>query len=204
MKMRVLWILTTLSLIAPAEAAVISVQPSALSVAVGQTFSLDIQISSVSDLYAFQFDLDFAPSVLAATGVTEGTFLLTAGGTFFVPGTIDNVAGSISFVADTLIGPVSGASGDGVLAEIDFTALLAGVSPINISNEILLDSNLNVIPDSVVDGSVMVQGSQVIPEPTSLFLILAGMAVMFLQREHVSIRNRNRLRLKRHQEFAWR
>jgi Cohesin domain len=180
MKIRFLLILAAIYLVAPSYAAVISVQPSGLSVPVGEIFSLDIEVSGVNDLYAFQLDVDYTPSVLSAVGVTEGTFLLTAGATFFVPGTIDNVGGSISFIADTLIGAVAGVSGDGVLAEIEFTAVGPGSSPISISNEILLDSNLNVITDSVVGGSVTVDGSQVVPEPTSLSVLLAGIVVMLL------------------------
>jgi|SRR5271166_5540059 len=178
MKIRFLLILAATYLVAPTYAAVISVQPSALSVPVGQIFSLDIEVSGVSDLYAFQLDVDYTPSVLSAVGVTEGTFLPTAGATFFVPGTIDNVGGSISFIADTLIGAIAGVSGDGVLAEIEFMAVGPGSSPISISNEILLDSNLNVITDSIVGGSVTVNGSQVVPEPTSLSVLLAGIVVM--------------------------
>ena len=41
---------------------------------------------------AYQFDLSFDPAILAPTGVTAGLFL--SGGTGFIPGTIDNVAGN--------------------------------------------------------------------------------------------------------------
>jgi hypothetical protein len=48
---------------------------------------VDVNISGVTDLYDFQFDLSFNPAVIQATSVLEGKFLLSGGGTtFFLPG----------------------------------------------------------------------------------------------------------------------
>src|SRR5438552_3229417 len=64
------------------------------------TFSLPL------DVYAFQFDLAYNPSVIQLADVVEGPFLPMGGTTFFLPGTIDNTAGTVTSVADTLVGPV--------------------------------------------------------------------------------------------------
>jgi len=103
----------------------LSVQPANSIVNEGQSFDVDIVISDVVDLYAYQFDLSFSfnATVLEATAVTEGAFLPGGGSTFFMPGTIDNTAGTISFTAGTLTGPTLGVSGSGVLATISFNAL---------------------------------------------------------------------------------
>src|SRR5438874_12162466 len=85
---------------------ILSLQPSAISVTSGSKFSLDLNIADVTALFAIQFDLGFAPGVLSATSITEGLFLPAGGTTFFIPGTIDNVAGAITATADTLIGAV--------------------------------------------------------------------------------------------------
>src|SRR5579872_3309794 len=102
---------------------ILSIQPPSTSVGAGSNFAVDVNISNVSDLFAFQFDIGFNPGILSATSITEGLFLPGGGTTFFIPGTIDNIGGTISSNADTLIGAISGVSGSGTLAIIDFTAL---------------------------------------------------------------------------------
>ncbi|HEV3199328.1 MAG TPA: cohesin domain-containing protein, partial [Bryobacteraceae bacterium] len=60
------------------------------SAAVGDIFTVNVNIAGITDLYGFQFDLSFDPAILAAASSTEGPFLPTGGATFFIPGTIDN------------------------------------------------------------------------------------------------------------------
>jgi general secretion pathway protein D len=82
------------------------------SVAVGDIFTVNADIASITDLYAFQFDLSFDPAVLAATSSTEGPFLPSGGATFFIPGAIDNLNGMVTATVDTLIA-ASGHLGSG-------------------------------------------------------------------------------------------
>src|SRR5438270_2245507 len=98
--------LSTVALAGP-----VSIQPVSQTVAIGQVFSVNISIASITDLYAFQFDLGFNPQVIHALSVTEGSFLSTAGPTFFLPGAVDNLFGTITFNADSLLGAISGDSG---------------------------------------------------------------------------------------------
>ena|SRR5579872_428830 len=159
---------------------ILSIQPPSTSVIAGSTFAVDVNISNVSDLFAFQFDINFTPGILSAISITEGSFLPSGGTTFFLPGTIDNTGGSIAFNADTLIGPIPGVSGSGTLAILDFTALASGTSPISILNVGLLDSTLSPIPFGTVDGSANISGATggTVPEPATILLLLAqGIAV---------------------------
>jgi hypothetical protein len=160
---------------------VISIQPSTGSVALGGNLSLEVNIAGVTDLYAFQFDVDFDPTTLSATGISEGPFLLTGGPTFFIPGTIDNVGGVMAFNADTLIGAVPGVTGSGDLATLDFTAIANGASSVSLSNVILLDSNFNSIPFTTE--SAQIEPTQ---EPGTLFLLMTGLIVMAI----VGVRNK--------------
>jgi hypothetical protein len=77
--------------------------------------------------------------------ITEGSFLPGGGTTFFIPGIIDNVGGGVCAAADSLIGAISGVTGDGTLAEFQLTTLAAGTSALSLANSILLDSSLNDI-----------------------------------------------------------
>ena len=154
----------------PAAAAVVSINGPA-SVAPGASLQLDVTASGFSDLYAFQFDVTFDPTLFQAVGAAEGDFLSAAGTTFFDGGTIDNGGGMVTFVFGTLIGPGAGASGSGLLAHIDFDTVggFLSTGSFQISNLVALDSSLNPIDADV-------QGLRVsIPEPSALALALMAL-----------------------------
>ncbi|HMJ61583.1 MAG TPA: cohesin domain-containing protein [Bryobacteraceae bacterium] len=148
---------------------VVSVQP-------GPGLTAAIEISGVTDLYAFQFDLSFLPQVLAATTITEGGFLPAAGSTFFVHGAINNTIGTISSTADTVLGSIGGVSGSGVLANVGFSPAGQGVSPLALLNVQLLDSRLSPIVFTATDGRI----SQITPEPGSFALFFFGLFALTL------------------------
>src|ERR1017187_9500590 len=79
-------------------------------VSVDLIFTVPVNIADVSDLYAFQFDLAFDPTSLQLLSISEGSFLPSAGSTFFIPGDIDNIGGDAISNADTLVGDIAGAS----------------------------------------------------------------------------------------------
>jgi hypothetical protein len=154
--------------------------------AVGDTFAVDVDVTGITDLYAFQFDLSFDPTLLSAVSVVEGGFLPSGGATFFIPGSIDSVGGTVAATADTLIGAIPGVTGDGTLAEFEFTALAPGTSALSFANEILLDSSLNDITANTTfqNGSVTIGSVSSVPEPNTLVLlctvfILGGMLRFF-------------------------
>jgi general secretion pathway protein D len=147
----------------------ISLLPSSPTLPVGGSVSVDVNVAGLSDIYAFQFDVIFNPAVLSAVSVAEGG-LFSSVGVFFSPGTIDNTAGAITFIGDSLSGPGPGISTDGMLAQILFNAIGPGSSSVDLSNVLLLDSNLSDITATAISGSVDVTG---VPEPSYLPLLLA-------------------------------
>jgi hypothetical protein len=149
---------------------------------VGDTVAVNVNITDVSDLYAFGFDLVFDPSVLAAQSATEGAFLPGGGATFFLPGFIDNVGGSVTFNADSLIGAIPGVSGSGTLVTFDFLAIGSGISILDLENTTFLDSSLSDLPVTLEGGTVTVSGVPApTPEPsTALLLVVSLLAVLFL------------------------
>ena len=160
---------------ATALASTISV-PLHPSIAVGDSFAVEVWGTDLIDLYAFQFDLAFDPSLLAVLNVSQGTLFGGSGG--FFSGIVDNAGGSLSFVLDTLTGPVPGISGDGTLASVTFMALATGVSQLTLTNVILLESNLEDIDFSSHDGSVTVNAVTGVPEPGTSFGVLSGVAMV--------------------------
>ena len=135
-------------------------------VGVDQIFTLPVSIADVSDLYAFQFDLAFDPAILQLLSISEGSFLPSGGSTIFFAGTIDNIAGTATDTADTLVGNIPGVSGSGDLVDFTFEAISPGISSVSLSNGLLFDSSFNSIPFTTVDGSVTVTATT--PEPSGL------------------------------------
>jgi Cohesin domain/PEP-CTERM motif len=178
----------------PAAAAPItlSVLPSLHTAAVGDTFQLDIAIANVADLFAYQFDLNFNPSILSALGVLDGGFLTSGGGTSVFGGafalTLDNTTGVIT-ILDSLLGPAppaTGAIGGGTLASITFTALASGSSAIEFANAIFEDSLGNSLDAQLTGGHVDVAGGSgepsPVPEPGTLTLMASGLAIAAIRR----------------------
>lgn len=150
---------------------VVSLSPaSPFSVMAGNTLAVTVSIGSATDLSAYQFDISFDPTVLQATGVTEGPFLTSGGSSFFDPGVIDNGAGSINDILNTLIGITPGVSGSGNLFSISFDVLASASTSIALTEATLLDSTGNLI-------------IQTIPEPTVPMLWgAAGLAMLVSRR----------------------
>lgn len=151
------------------------IQPASQVVQLGDIVTVGVNISDVTDLYAWQFDIGFDPTILSALSVTEGPFLATGGTTVFLAGTIDNVGGTITFNGDSLVGPIPGVTGSGELAEIQFQTLALGVSPVSLSNVFLLNSQPGLIDTTTADGSI-----EVAPEPSSVLLMTGGLTLLLL------------------------
>ena len=104
-----------------------------------------------------QFNLSFDHTILQANSVTEGDLLDQGGAsTFFVGGTIDNVAGTITDVAGAIITPGQTVSSAGTFATISFTALAAGTSALTLSGVVVGDITGTAVSITVTGGSVTV------------------------------------------------
>jgi hypothetical protein len=164
-----------------AVADTVSLQPVSTISIVGSPLTLDVNVAGLTDLYAFQFDVIFDPAVLSAISITEGS-LFSSVGVFFSPGIIDNTAGTITFIGDSLSGPGPGISLDGTLAQILFNAIGPGSSSIDLANIVLLDSGLNDIAATASGAAVTVNST---PEPATAAMlagVLAAIAIIGLRK----------------------
>jgi cohesin domain-containing protein/PEP-CTERM motif-containing protein len=141
----------------------------------GSVVQVEVTASGATNLYAYQFSLNFDPGVLHATTVSEGPFLATGGATFFDAGTTDNAGGQVSFVFDTLLSAVPGVSGSGVLAVIDFSVQRwRTLTTLSLTDVLALDAGLNVLPTQT-------QALQLqVPEPGMLALLAIGLLTLTL------------------------
>jgi hypothetical protein len=122
----------------PLQTAVLYVNPEISVAQVGQELTVDIDVSNVTDLYGWELRLSYNNTILNLTDVAEGTFLRSAGATYFAYKTSDTAD---SIKADcTLIGDVPGPEGNGTLATVKFHVQNSGVCPLNLTDAILLSS----------------------------------------------------------------
>ena len=173
-------------------ATTITLNPPTQTVGLGDTFSVDVDIIDVIDLYAYQFTIDFNPTLFEATSTAEGPFLPggTGGNTFPIPGIIDNVGGSITFLADVVVSAGPGATGGGTLAVLGFHAIAPGTGAISLrfdplNNDFLLDSSFAEIAAQVSGAaSVTVNApTTTVPEPGTLVLMLSGCSAVLRARK---------------------
>src|SRR5215468_3003612 len=148
-----------------------------VTVNVGDTFIIPISIADVTDLTSWQFDLAFNPTIVNVNSVTEGPFMSSFGLTLFGPGAIDNIAGLISLVTDSYVDLPPDPSGNGVLANIEFSALAPGVSPLTFSNVFLNELDHGF---SATNGQIAGAGTSVVPEPASLISLASGLSLLSL------------------------
>lgn len=124
------------------------------------TFSTNITVSNVTDLYAWQVSLYYKSSVLNGTRVDEGPFLKAEGAAtgFIISNFTDNYNPTQGYIliACARLGNVKGLNGSGTLATLTFKAVGTGSDVLQIgttgpfSTE-LDDSNGNPMPFTVVD-----------------------------------------------------
>ena len=108
-------------LMQPWTPVLISIEPqSIIGVPVGETFTINVNIFNVRNLYGWQFNLTFDPAILNVTEVIEGTFLKQVTRTIFLR-KINNTAGFVLAMASFMPPyPPDGAYGDGPLASVTF------------------------------------------------------------------------------------
>ena len=113
---------------------------------IGETFTVDVKVVEVNNLYVWQAGLTFNAAVCEALEIFEGEFLQRAGvTTLWTPGTIDNLNGQIDISACSLTGPVPGVSGSGQLMNITFRVKESGDSTVKLTDVLLLDPSLSQI-----------------------------------------------------------
>jgi hypothetical protein len=135
----------------------VDIKPTSQDVCPGP-FTVDVTVNPTESITGVQVDLSFDTSLVSVDKVMEGDLLGQGGAsTFFIPGTIDNTAGTITGVAGAITTPGEAVTTQGVFATIRMTAKsVEGTSPLDLSNVIVGDINVDPIPIIVNDGTVTV------------------------------------------------
>jgi hypothetical protein len=129
---------------------VIYVDPQTTVIGPEQNFTIDVRISGVSDVYAWQFKLSWNNTLLDSPSLEEGTFLKNTSSTFFIPQT--NATGGYVLADCTLLGPISGVNGSGVLARIQFHVSSNGSCSLHLYDATLENSQQQPTVPTLDDG----------------------------------------------------
>ena len=157
--------------VALADGVTVALVPSAASVPVGSTVTLDIQIQNITGLYGAEVRLSFDPARLQVqdalayqTGVQiqPGTFPNPADG-FVAVNSADNAAGTIIY-AMTLLAPAAPVSGTGVFARVVFQCVAGGSASVIFTSVSLLNNLTQPIPAATQNATITITGG---PSPTT-------------------------------------
>jgi len=124
-------------------AAVIAIEPvEVLDVPSGETFTVDITITDVSDLYGWQVNITFSPGILNVASTEEGPFLKQINETVVMK-RVSNDGGFLLLSSTfTVPYPTQGATGSGLLASVTFTVTGQGASDLNF----VKGTKMNTVP----------------------------------------------------------
>jgi hypothetical protein len=140
----------------PTGPTTVSVSPSNKAVANGETFTLDIAVADVSDLYGYQFNVEYDSTVLQLQSVGHGNFISRGGqDNVFCVDYNTQTAGLVKNIACTRMGRGS-VEGSGILGSVTFKTIKSGASDIKITGVQLVSSKVEKITSSVSDGRVTV------------------------------------------------
>jgi hypothetical protein len=138
------------------------IDPPETTLPVSNTFTVDVMVSDVTDLYGVELEITFDPNLVEVVDADPGTagIQIQPGGCpspdFVVLNSADNTTGTISYAA-TSISPSPPCNGSGVIASITFHGLAEGTSSVHFNSWLLSDTDLNTIPVSrTEDGTLNV------------------------------------------------
>jgi len=112
-------------------AGVLYLEPANLTLTPSQDFTVELKITSITNLKGYSVTLSYDPTLLNLQEVTEGPFFSTKGKTFFYK-KVDDTQGTI-LIDCALLGKTLSTSGEGTLATLSFTCLKAGSTGIELS-----------------------------------------------------------------------
>lgn len=167
----VLWGVGTVGV--KAQTTGISVQPSAQTVTRGTNFTVNINVTNVQNLGAYDINLTYAENILDLVAVENGEFLVsTSERTVITTGPISS-SGSVSFGAlsfdnDPGNGTAPGPSGNGTLARVTFAAVVNGMSNLNLPTADIYDIDGVGLARTVQGGGVTVTTVGTTPSPSPL------------------------------------
>ncbi len=149
----------------PTPSTTVRISPPTSNVSAGTDIVVEVRVDNVTNLGAYEFELDFFDSTLDFVSASNGGFLSSTGRSVFCLNPLIDV-GSVRYGCVTL-GTNSGPSGsNALLATVRFSTSCDGPSPLHFGLAGLGDTLGADIPSATQDGSATVTGGGICPTPT--------------------------------------
>ena len=146
----------------------VSLTPAMIELAAGSRFEVNVTISGVKDLSAFQLDILYDPALVQVDAATIGDFIGSTGRDVVPLGPrIDAAAGLVKAGAFSQ-GTAKGADGGGILVKLNATAMRAGAGQIELKNVLLTDTQAKPITAGATGAEVVFSGEAVVPTGTPI------------------------------------
>jgi hypothetical protein len=135
---------------------VLRVDPPSQNVAAGADATVNVVVDGAENLGAFQFTLEWNPSVVTYQSTAVGPFLGSTGRSVICNSPQVGVS-EVTVLCNTLGSEPQGPYGSGVLASFTMRGLTTGLSPMHLTDVILADISAQLQPPAgVQDGNVIV------------------------------------------------
>jgi hypothetical protein len=145
----------------------VTIDPASQNVAVGDYFTVNLDVESVNNLGAYEFIIQFDPNIVSYVSVTNGSFLGSTGRVIFCPAPIlDAGTATIRFGCVSSDSGTPGPGGSGQLAQVVFHADAEGTSSLDLKTLALSDPLGIDIPANHAGGSVSVSTAAPASTPT--------------------------------------
>lgn len=129
------------------------------AMSVGGTKIVTIDLNSVSNLYGYQFKVNYDATKVSAVGAFVNSFFDTTSNTFIPPLWNASCAAGVCQFSVSKVAPGTASSGSGTLAQITFTGLVPGDSTITFTEDSLSEVGAVPITHGITTGFLTVFGS---------------------------------------------
>lgn len=173
---------------------VVAIEPAEIKdISPGGTFTVNVTVTDVSEVYGWQVNITFNSQILNVENVTEGTFLKQFNKTVFMK-TIDNTGGYVLLSSLFFPVPEQGASGGGLLAQVNFTVKGSGSSSLHFEEDgtklrtVIGDTVVQITDFSTTDASFrnaagsLLEGIPLEYLAVAVVVVIGGSSVFLLRR----------------------
>jgi hypothetical protein len=130
---------------------------------INKTFTINITVSEVTDLWGWEISLFYNSTQLNCTNVQEGPFLKATGNQtlFWIVNLTDNFNATHGYIrvfcAYQAVTNVTAPSGDGIIANVTFRSKTIGTSILELSNTKLKQLDGEYLPHEDHDGTITIE-----------------------------------------------
>lgn len=142
--------------------------PAISNVGVGGTTTVNIEIDAVTNLYGYQFEVNYDDTKVSASGAFVNSFLDTATNANVPPGWNHVCAAGVCKFAASRVAPALPLTGSGTVAQITFTGSAPGDVSLTFADHVLSDKDAAALTHSVSTAVIHVYGTASVSGSVSL------------------------------------